>query len=132
MRSSDIDPHRSSRAAATGEHRLRRALILLVLGLALSACARPGLTGEDLRLSASGNTLYVFARSDSVSRGLCADLGGDVARAEGRLASTDGKAFQLARVKGCYTVRHIIVCSDGDAACVAHEERHRAEGAFHQ
>ena len=32
---------------------------------------------------------------------------------------------------GCHTVRHIIVCSDEDGACLAHEERHRAQGAFH-
>jgi hypothetical protein len=30
------------------------------------------------------------------------------------------------------TVRHIIVCADEDGACLAHEERHRVEGAFHR
>jgi hypothetical protein len=29
-------------------------------------------------------------------------------------------------------VRHIIVCPEEDAACLAHEERHRVEGAFHR
>jgi hypothetical protein len=33
---------------------------------------------------------------------------------------------------GCYTVRHIIVCEDGNAGCLAHEERHKHEGAFHR
>jgi hypothetical protein len=29
-------------------------------------------------------------------------------------------------------VRHVIVCADEDPACLAHEERHRLEGAFHR
>jgi hypothetical protein len=43
----------------------------------------------------------------------------------------DGRTMQLGRVAGCHTVRHIIVCSEEDVACLGHEERHRAEGAFH-
>jgi hypothetical protein len=39
--------------------------------------------------------------------------------------------MQLGRVAGCHTVRHIIVCSEEDVACLGHEERHRVEGAFH-
>jgi hypothetical protein len=34
-------------------------------------------------------------------------------------------------VTGCHTIRHIIVCTEDDTACLLHEERHRAEGAFH-
>jgi len=66
-----------------------------------------------------------------VSRNLCASLGGDVTRVEGRLASAEGKTIQLGRVGGCYTIRHVIVCAEDDLACLAHEERHRREGAFH-
>ena len=86
----------------------------------------------DLRLKTIGDTIYLRARSDAVSRNQCASLGGDVARVEGRLASTEGRTIQIERVGGCYTVRHVIVCSDGDTACLAHEERHRQEGAFHR
>lgn len=110
----------------------RRAVALFLLGWAIAGCGSGALTSQDLRLSARGNTLYVFARSDGVSRSLCADLGTDVALAEGRVASAEGRTLSIGRVRGCYTVRHIIVCSDGDDACIAHEERHRAEGNFHR
>jgi hypothetical protein len=40
--------------------------------------------------------------------------------------------MRLGRVTGCYTARHIIVCAEDDPACVAHEERHRDRGQFHQ
>ena len=110
----------------------RRAVALSLLGWAIAGCGPAVLTTQDLRVAARGDTLYVFARSDGVSRSLCAELGTDVALAEGRVASVEGRTLSVGRVRGCYTVRHIIVCSDGDAACVAHEERHRAEGAFHQ
>jgi hypothetical protein len=103
----------------------------LALGLAVAGCAAgPAFSVTDLRLSPVGDTLYVFARSRGVSRNFCSTLGGDVNRAESRLAS-EGRAIQLGRVMGCYTVRHIIVCAEGDDACVAHEERHRREGDFH-
>jgi hypothetical protein len=39
--------------------------------------------------------------------------------------------MELGRVRGCYTVRRIIVCADEDGACLAHEERHKVEGAYH-
>ena len=102
------------------------------VALALSGCAAGGYSNQDLRFQATRDTLYVLARNDGVSRNLCADLGGDVARAEGRLASADGKSILLGRVQGCYTVRHIIVCPDNDPACLAHEERHKVEGEFHR
>ena len=66
-----------------------------------------------------------------MSRGFCASLGGDVTRAEGRWAPIEGRTMELGRVRGCHAVRHIIVCAAEDGACLAHEERHRAEGAFH-
>jgi hypothetical protein len=100
--------------------------------LAVTGCTSAGFSGEDVRLHARGDTLYVMARSGNVSRNLCASLGGDVARAEGRWAADEGRTIQSGRVAGCHTVRHVIVCTDEDAACVAHEERHRTEGAFHR
>lgn len=111
---------------------LRQTTLACVLLLATTACSSAGFSGEDVRLHAQGDTLYVMARSGNVSRNLCASLGGDVARAEGRWAANEGRMMQTGRVAGCYTVRHIIVCSDEDAACLAHEERHRTEGDFHQ
>jgi hypothetical protein len=111
---------------------LRNPALVCALLLAATGCTSAGFTGEDVRLHARGDTLYVMARSGNVSRNLCASLGGDVARAEGRWAADEGRTMQFGRVAGCFTTRHIIVCSDEDAACVAHEERHRAEGAFHR
>jgi len=105
---------------------------LLLLAVGVSGCTSAGFSAQDVNLRASGNTLYLVARSGNVSRNLCASLGGDVARAEGRSAAREGRTIQLDRVVGCYTVRHIIVCPEEDAACLAHEERHRLEGAFHR
>jgi hypothetical protein len=102
-----------------------------MVALLACGCGTAAFSERDLRLQATGDTLYLLARSDGVSRNLCASLGGDVARAEGRFAATDGRSMQLGRVGGCYTIRHVIVCSDGDAGCLAHEERHKREGAFH-
>jgi hypothetical protein len=105
---------------------------LLISLLAATGCSSAGFSGEDVRLQTRGDTLYVLARSGDVSRNFCASLGGDVARAEARWAAAgDGRTMQLGRVAGCHTVRHIIVCSEEDVACLGHEERHRVEGAFH-
>ena len=111
---------------------LRNTALVLSLLLAATGCTSAGFSSEDVRLRAKGDTLYVLARSGNVSRNFCASLGGDVARAEGRWAADEGRTMQSGRVAGCHTVRHIIVCSDEDAACLAHEERHRKEGAFHR
>jgi hypothetical protein len=89
------------------------------------------LSGQDLRLHATGDTLYIFARSDGVSRNLCSSLGSDVAFSEGRWAD-EGRAIRTGRLVGCYTVRHVIVCEEGNAACLAHEERHKSEVNFHR
>jgi len=110
---------------------LRAALLLFSLLLGTAACSSAGFSAEDVHLRARGDTLYVLARSSDVSRNVCASLGGDIARAEGRFAAAEGPALQPGRVTGCYTVRRIIVCADEDGACLAHEERHRLEGAFH-
>jgi hypothetical protein len=103
-----------------------------LLALSSSGCGAAGFTVHDLKLSPSGDTLYVLARNGHVSRNFCASLGGDVARAEGRLASADGRTIRIGRVTGCYTVRHIIVCAEDDTECLAHEERHRDHGDFHR
>jgi hypothetical protein len=109
-----------------------RSMVMALLALALSGCGAASFTVHDLKMSPSGNTLYVLARNTSVSRNFCATLGGDVTRAEGRLASADTRTMRIGRVMGCYTVRHIIVCSEDDADCLTHEERHRDHGNFHR
>jgi hypothetical protein len=116
-------------SAPSGPPRVLAALLLALLTTA--GCSSAGFSGQDVQLRTSGDTLYVLARSGDVSRSFCSSLGGDVARAEGRWAADEGRTMQLGRVAGCHTVRHIIVCSDEDGACLAHEERHRVEGAFH-
>lgn len=111
-----------------------RFTIAAVVTLALSGCGgAANFTVQDLKLSPSGDTLYVLARNANVSRNFCSTLGGDVARAEARLASAaDSRSMRLGRVMGCYTVRHVIVCAEDDADCLAHEERHRDHGNFHR
>ena len=110
---------------------LPKALVILILAVSITGCGSTTFTNSDVRLHTEGDTLYLLARSEGVSRGICASLGGDVARAEARSAADEGRTMQLGRVSGCYTVRHIIVCTDDNAACLAHEEKHRSEGAFH-
>jgi hypothetical protein len=94
---------------------------LLTVSLATVGCATGAPVVHDLRLEPLGDTLYVFARSSGVSRNFCVTLGGDVGRVEARLASADTRSIQLARVTGCHTIRHVIVCAENDAACVAPE-----------
>jgi len=108
-----------------------KALVLSLLAASITGCGSTTFTNNDVRLRTEGDTLYLLARSDGVSRGICASLGGDVARAEARWASDEGRTLQLGQVSGCYTVRQVIVCRDDNGACLAHEEKHRSEGAFH-
>ena len=111
---------------------LFRPMVTTLLALALPGCGAAAFSVHDLKLSPSGDTLYVLARSTHVSRNFCATLGGDVALAEGRLASADTRPMRIGRVMGCHTVGHIIVCSENDTDCLAHEERHRDHGNFHR
>lgn len=110
---------------------MQRAIAVLALAVSLTGCSASTFSDRDMQWRVKGDTLYVMTRSQGVSRGLCASLGGDVALAEARWAADEGRSLQLGRVAGCHTVRHIIVCTEDDAACVRHEERHRREGAFH-
>jgi hypothetical protein len=104
----------------------------IVLAVVLSGCSATLFSGEDVRLKASGDTLYILARSSGVSRNVCATLGGRVPVVEARWAAEEGRVMRMGQVRGCHTVRHIIVCEDGDSRCLAHEERHKREGAFHR
>ena len=109
---------------------MRRALALLTLATSLIGCGSTSFSSHDMRVQARGDTLYLVARSEGVSRSICASMG-DVVPSEARWAAVEGRSLQLGRVRGCYTVRHVIVCAEEDAACIAHEERHRSDGAFH-
>lgn len=104
---------------------------LLLLAVGVSGCSA-GFSVQDVDLRATGDTLYLLARSENVSRNLCASLGGDLALAESRPAVTEGRTIQRDRLIGCYAVRHVIVCPEENTFCLAHEERHKREGAFHQ
>jgi hypothetical protein len=110
---------------------MRRGVGSIALALFLSGCSSALFSGEDVRIKATGDTLYILARSDGVSRNLCATLNSSVPIVEARWAPNEGRVIQRGPVRGCYTRRHIIVCEDGDSACLAHEERHKREGAFH-
>lgn len=133
--------HGSPRLGGWGKRRLAAAALVL-LGLIPWGCTtgapdrpssfRIAVPRDDVRIETSGDTIYVLTRSDSVTRGLCAGLGGDIALAEGRWAADDGKTIRLGRVTGCHTVRHVIVCAEGDEACLSHEDWHRRGVAFHQ
>ena len=101
-------------------------------GLLLSVCSDATFDAQDVKLSASGDTLYVIARNGNVSRNFCSSLGGDVARTEARLGVRGGQPqLGIGRVMGCYTARHVIVCAEDDQRCLVHEEPHRDEGSFH-
>jgi hypothetical protein len=109
-----------------------RAIGSIALALLLSGCSSALFSGEDVRIKATGDTIYILARSDGVSRNLCATLSGNVQMVEARWgAPSEGRLMRTGQVRGCYTVRHIIVCEDGDNGCLAHEERHKREGPFH-
>ena len=104
---------------------LRRMVIGLAgLGLLTSGCSGftysgHDVSGQDVRVKASGDTLYLLARTTGVSRNLSAGLGGDAARVAARPVSTDVGNMLLMQIDGCYTVRRVIVSSESDAPCVA-------------
>jgi hypothetical protein len=95
----------------------------VVLALALSGCSPALFSGRDVRIEASGETLYIFARSDWVSRNVCTTLSGYAPVVEARWAPNEGRLVRLGQVHGCYMVRHIIVCEEGNGACLQHLSR---------
>src|SRR5262245_26077703 len=117
-----------ARARESHGARPARAAIAALLGLALSSCGTAEFSTRDLRVSASGDQLYVFARNSNVSRDFCAALGGDVARVEGWLASADTRSMRLGRVMCCYTARPLAVCAQDDAECLADSPERAPDG----
>ena len=110
--------------------RLRRGWIGLgIAGLLLSGCAGTVRDAEDLRVTATGDGLYLFTRSTAVARSVCIAAGGDAARAEKRFFSegpTQGlNDFRSAvNIKGCHMQpRSLIICQEGAAGCVSGDGR---------
>ena len=70
---------------------------------------------SDIEFIADGDVLYLFARSQGVARALCASIGGDVARQEGRgMARAEGRRTGMGRVNGCYAdARTVVMCLEG-------------------
>ena len=107
---------------------LRQAGIGLAgLAVLTSGCSGFTYSGEDVRVKTTGDTVYLLARTTGVSRNLCAGLGGDAARGAAKQVDGDGRTMQVTQLDDCYTIRHVIVCSDGDGACLAQSEKHRTE-----
>jgi hypothetical protein len=105
----------------------------LVATAALAALLSAGCTTafsspEDVRVVASGDGVYLLARSTAVARSVCIASGFDAARAEGRRFA-EGRAFApgdrgAGGTQGCYmAVRDLIVCQEGDNRCLGREER---------
>jgi hypothetical protein len=65
----------------------------------------------------------MFARTDWVSRNVCATLSGYAPVMEARWAPDEGRQLRLGQVHGCYLIRHIVVCEEGNAACLRHLAR---------
>lgn len=118
------------RAAETGtslavvpNRPMRSGLGAIVLALAISGCSPALFSGRDVRIEASGETLYIFARSDWVSRNFCSTLSSYAPVVEARWAPIEGRLLRLRQVQGCYMVRQIIVCEEGNDACLQHLAR---------
>ncbi len=100
-----------------------KAIVLVLLAAGLTGCGSTTFSNQDLRVRTSGDTVYLLARSDGVSRGLCSSLGGDVARAEARWASNEGRPMQPGRLTGCHSVRHHILSTHDHGPCRLTEGR---------
>jgi hypothetical protein len=87
-------------------------------------------TVRGVTVSATKDVVYLRTASSDIARAICSHVGLDLASVEGRGFAAGGA---MARTQGCF-VRAIalIICADGDAACLAHEEKHRRDGQFHQ
>ena len=105
--------------------------------------ARMGLVEQHL-------PIVTWTRTRDEARDLCARLGTDVLRIEGRWWIREGGTLgrDSGRVIGCYlfaqTVARVvgselvimvdparIICARGDQVCVNHEMKHHKEGRFH-
>jgi hypothetical protein len=99
---------------------MRNSVGAIVLALALSGCSQAFFSSRDIRIEASGETLYLFARSDWISRNVCTTLSNYAPVVEARSAPDEGRLLRLGQVHGCYMIRHIVVCDENSAACLQH------------
>ena len=103
----------------------RRPLLRLAAGaLLLSGCAG-SISDDDLRVVATGEGLYLLARSPAIARSMCVASGFDAARAEGRLFA-EGRRIPVddpffgAGTQGCQMpLRSLVICEAGDDRCAA-------------
>jgi hypothetical protein len=95
-------------------------------------------SAEGLRVIVRPSAIYVVATSPAEVRAVCVAAGLEGPGVEKRMyadgrgtTATDGQTVTVAA--GCRgPVRHVIVCAEGNQRCLAHEERHAREGAFHR
>jgi hypothetical protein len=112
-------------------------LLAAALPLLLAGCTS-AFSGQDgMRVLVKPDAIYVVMPGPAAARTMCVAAGLQTSGLDGRsLASADGLALSDAGVNaaaGCRgQVRSVIVCGNGDARCLNHEERHAREGAFHQ
>jgi hypothetical protein len=112
-------------------------LLAVALPLLLAGCVS-AFSGQDgMRVLVKSDAIYVVIPGPVAARTMCVAAGLRTPGLDGRsLASTGELTLSDAGVAasaGCQgQVRSVIVCANGDARCLSHEERHAREGAFHQ
>jgi hypothetical protein len=103
---------------------MRQGLAAIVLALVLSGCSSAFFSDQDIRIEAADDTLYIFARSDWVSRNVCTTLSGYAPVVEARWAPFEGRQLQTGQVYGCHMIRRVIVCDEGNPKCLQRLGRH--------
>jgi hypothetical protein len=99
---------------------------IAVGALLLSGCAGAMTGDEDVRVIATGDGLYLLARSPAMARSMCIASGLDAARAEGRLFA-EGRRFSMndnnfspSGTQGCQMQpRSLVICQEGDGRCLS-------------
>lgn len=111
--------------------------LAVALPLLLAGCSS-AFSGQDgMRVVVKPNAIYVVMPGPVAARTMCVAAGMRSPGLEGRSLAAGGEMtltdVGVGAAAGCQgQVRSVIVCSNGDARCLLHEERHAREGAFHQ
>jgi len=106
---------------------------LAVLAVGLAGCAPELADRDDLRIAVRGNTVYVVAAEQAAVSSLCTVLGQATPPPAPTPVRAPAEPRDVSAIPRCVVrAAHVIVCADGDGACVAHEERHAREGNFHR
>jgi hypothetical protein len=110
-----------------------RAMLCALLTLALGGCAAELAARDDARVVVRGDRVYVVASEPAALRSICASLGQTATASPPSRTDVSARGEHAAAPLRCAVhAGHVIVCADGDLACVAHEERHAREGNFHR